>query len=153
MMPWPHHCKIREEPIHQKRNLTKYPFTASLPLRRNPSGFPQGLWPKVYGLSDVEYPAVHRPETGLTWPLKALPDHAEHGHLAGHHCEVGHPPKTLEHRSGVGGRTVPYSTCCRESLIKSPRGGDLRFWTFFWQSLEFRALYRLLWRACDCLKY
>ena len=26
MMPWPLHCKISEEPIHPKRNFTKYPF-------------------------------------------------------------------------------------------------------------------------------
>ena len=26
MMPWPLHCKIREEPIHQKNNFTKSPF-------------------------------------------------------------------------------------------------------------------------------
>ena len=26
VMQWPLHCKIREEPIHQNRNFTKYPF-------------------------------------------------------------------------------------------------------------------------------
>ena len=26
MMSWPFHCKIKDEPIHPKRNFTKYPF-------------------------------------------------------------------------------------------------------------------------------
>ena len=30
MMPWPLHCKIREEPIHQKRNFTRYTFKYTL---------------------------------------------------------------------------------------------------------------------------